>query len=165
MAKAKALPKVSVIDRRMANPFGTGSVPITLKTPGQWEVRWVYAKMRPGHLYQMTHQKGWVFVEPAELDGSPDEYGLTAKDNRLVRGDHGEEVLMKMPLEDFKRIQKAKAEYNLRELGQKQMQSAVAQATAKAHGDEAGDSVFNAFQHGEVKDSRGVDPDLEIESA
>jgi hypothetical protein len=165
MAKAKALPKVSVIDRRMANPFGTGTVPITLKTPGQWEVRWVYSKMRPGHLYQMTHQKGWVFVEPGELDGSPDEYGLTAKDNRLVRGDHGEEVLMKMPLEDFKKIQKAKAEYNLKELGQKQMQSAVAQATAKQHGDEAGEMAFNAFQHGEVKDSRGVDPDLEGESA
>lgn len=165
MAKAKALPKVSVIDRRMANPFGSGSVPITLKTPGEWEVRWVYSKLRAGRIHDMTQNKGWVFVEPAEMDGTPEEYGMVSKDNRLVRGDHGEEVLMKMPLEDFKRIQKAKAEYNLKELGQKQMQSAVAQATAKAHGDEAGDSVFNAFQHGEVKDSRGVDPDLENESA
>jgi hypothetical protein len=165
MAKAKSLPKVSIIDRRLANPFGSGSVPITLKTPGQWEIRWVYSKLRAGRVHDMTQNKGWVFVEPDEMDGSPEEFGLVAKDNRLVRGDHGEEVLMKMPRADYLKIQKAKAAYNLKELGQKQMQSAVAQTMAKAHGDEAGESAFNAFQHGEVKDSRGVDPDLESESA
>ena len=164
MAK-KALPKVSILDRRLANPFGTGSVPITLKTPGNWEIRWVYSKMRPGHIYNMTHQKGWVFVEPQELDGSPDEYGLTPKDNRLVRGDHGEEVLMKMAAEDFAKIQEAKAEYNLKQLGKKQMREAVAQAAAAKHGDEAADSVYSAFAHGDIRDSKGVDPDLETESA
>lgn len=167
MAKAaeKKLPKVSIIDRRLQNPFGAPSIPITLKTAGKWAVRWVYAKLRAGRLHDMTHNKGWVFVEPSEIDGTPDEYGLTAKDNRLVRGDHGEEVLMKMPQEDFDRIAKAKSDYNLKQLGKKQMQEAVAQATAKEHGDEAGDSVFNAFQHGDVKDSRGIDPELESESA
>jgi hypothetical protein len=45
------------------------------------------------------------------------------------------------------------------------MRDAVAQAAAKEHGDQAGDTVFDAFKHGEVKDSRGVDPDLETESA
>jgi hypothetical protein len=164
MAK-KALPKVSILDRRLKNPFGSGTVPITLKTEGQWEVRWVYAKLRPGHLYDMTNRKGWVFVEPAELDGNADEYGLTVKDNRLVRGDHGEEVLMKMPSADFAKIVKAKTDYNLQQLGKKQMRDAVAQATAKEHGDQAGDTVFDAFKFGDVKDSRGVDPDLESESA
>lgn len=162
MAKAKSLPKVSIIDRRLENPFGTGSVPITLKTPGQWEVRWVYSKLRAGRIHDMTHNKGWVFVEPGELDGTPDEYGFVSKDNRLVRGDQGEEVLMKMPLEDFQKIQRAKAEYNLKQLGKKNMQDAVAQATAKEHGSEAGDSVFNAFKYGDIKDTRG---DLEEESA
>ena len=164
MAK-KALPKVSVLDRRLENPFGTGSVPITLRTPGNWEIRWVYSKMRPGHLYNMTHQQGWVFVEPEELDGSPDEYGLTAKDKRLVRGDHGEEVLMKMPAEMFAKIRQAKETANLKQLGVKQMRDSVAQASAKAMGDQAGDTVFDAFQHGEIKDSRGIDKDLETESA
>lgn len=161
----KRLPAASVIDRRMQNPFGSGTVPITLKTPGSWECRWVYSKLRPGHLYAMTNQKGWVFVEPAELDGNPDEYGLTAKDNRLVRGDHGEEVLMKMPTEDFRRVVKAKDEFNLKQLGKKQMRDAVSQATAKEHGDQAGDTVYDAFKHGDIKDSRGVDPELETESA
>jgi hypothetical protein len=166
MAKAtKQLPKVSVLDRRLKNPFGSGTVPITLKTGGPWEVRWVYAKLRGGHLYDITHNKGWIFVEPDDIDGNADEYGLIAKDNRLVRGDHGEEVLMKMLKADFDAIQKAKAEYNLKQLGKKQMREAVSQAAAKEHGDQAGDTVYDAFQHGDVKDSRGVDPELETESA
>ena len=163
MAK-RQLPKVSVIDRRLANPFGQGTVPITLKTPGEWEIRVVYSKLRSGHLYNMVHQKGWVFVSPEEIDGSPEEYGLTAKDGRLVRGDHGEEVLMKMPYEDFKRIQKAKDAANLKGIGQKAMAEYAAQKTAQAHGSEAGDTVFNAFKHGEIRDSRGVDMELESEA-
>ena len=59
MAKTeKKLPKVSILDRRLKNPFGSGTVPITLKTPGQWEVRWVYSKLRAGHVFDMTHNKG-----------------------------------------------------------------------------------------------------------
>jgi hypothetical protein len=166
MAKAKnALPKVSVLERRLANPFGANAVPITLKTEGEWEIRWEFSKLRSGHIYNMVHNKGWEFVQPHELMGEPDEYGLIAKDNRLVRGDHSEEVLMKMPREMFRKIAQAKAEHNLKQLGKKQMQEAVSQATAKEHGDQAGDSVFNAFQHGDVVDKRGVDPDLESESA
>lgn len=160
MAK-KQLPKVSILDRRLMNPFGAGSVPITLKTPGQWEVRVVYSKLRTNRLYEMTRNMGWVFIEPDELDGSPDEYGLTVKDNRLVRGDHGEEVLMKMPKDMYDKIQKAKEAKNLTQLGTKQMRQAVAQAAAKEHGDQAGDVTYDAFKYGEIKDSRGVDPDLE----
>jgi hypothetical protein len=163
MAK-RPLPKTSVIDRRLANPFGSGTVPITLKTPGQWEIRVVYSKLRSGHLYNMTHHKGWVFVTPDEIDGTPEEYGLTVKDGRLCRGDHGEEVLMKMPLSDFRRIQKAKDAANLKGIGQKAMAEYAAQRTAVEHGSEAGDTVFNAFKHGEIKDSRGVDMELESEA-
>ena len=162
---AKKLPKVSILDRRLKNPFGSGTVPITLKTPGQWEVRWVYSKLRAGHVFDMTHNKGWVFVEPDEIDGGIDEYGFTARENRVVRGDASEEVLMKMPLEDFRKIQRAKADANLKQLKVKNMRSEVAQAAAKEMGDQAGDGVYDAFQHGEIKDSRGIDPELETESA
>ena len=163
MAKVKTLPKVSILDRRLKNPFGSGTVPITLKTPGRWEIRWVYAKLRSGHLYDMTHNKGWVFVEPDEIDGGTDEYGLTVKDNRLVRGDHGEEVLMKMPKETFDQIQLAKASANEKQLGKKQMREAVAQATSKEHGDQAGETVYDAFKYGDIVDTRG--PSDEAESA
>lgn len=157
------LPKVSILDRRLANPFGNTSVPITLRTPGEWEIRWVYSKLRPGRLYDMTHNKGWVFVQAEELHGAPDEYGLTVKDQRLVRGDHGEEVLMKMPAADFRKIQQAKAQYNERQLGKKAMQHSVAQATAQQHGSEAGDAVFDAFKHGDITDKRGPDPTIATE--
>ena len=71
-----ALPKVSVIERRLANPHGTPSIPITLKTAGEYVVRIVNADMRAGRLHEMTHTKGWTFVEPEEIDGTADEYGL-----------------------------------------------------------------------------------------
>lgn len=158
------LPKVSVLDRRLANPFGSGTVPITLKTPGRWEIRIVATKLRAGHLYAMTHQKGWTFVESDEIDGSPEEYGLVEKGGRLVRGDHGDEVLMKMPLEEYRQIQRAKNEHNLKGIGQKAMAEFAAQKTALAHGSEAGDVVFDAMQRGEIRDSRGVDAELENEA-
>lgn len=153
-AKSATLPKVSVLERRLQNPFGAPSVAVTLKTPGEWEVRWVFSKLRSGHIYQMVHHKGWAFVEPHELDGDPAEYGLVAKDNRLVRGDHGEEVLMKMPRADFLKIRQAKADANLKQLGKKQMQESAAQTATTTLGGEAGDGVFNAFKHGDVIDSR-----------
>ena len=155
MAKNKTatLPKVSILDRRLLNPFGSPSVGIVLKH-GSWEVRWVNARLRAGRLHDMTRNKGWVFVEPDELMGSIEEHGLTVKDNRLVRGDHGEEVLMKMPAEMFAQIAKAKNDFNLGQLGKKKMQDAAAQAAAMEHGSEAGDGVFNAFKHGDVIDSR-----------
>ena len=158
---AKKLPKVSILDRRLKNPFGSGSVPITLKTPGRWELRWVYSKLRSGHIFDMTHHKGWVCVEPEEIDGGADEYGFLARDNRLVRGDNGEEVLMKMPKADFDQIQRAKADANLKQLRVKNMRSEVAQSAAKDLGDRAGDGVYDAFAHGEIKDSRGEEADLE----
>jgi hypothetical protein len=160
--KAKTLPKVSILDRRLLNPFGTGSVPITLKTPGQWAIRWVLTNLRGGHLWDMTHNKGWEYVEPSEIDGVADELGLTSSDNRLVRGDAGSrEVLMKMPQDMFDQIQAAKADANMKQLKVKNMRSAVAQAAAKQMGDKAGDGVYDAFQHGEIKDSRGIAADLE----
>ncbi len=150
MAKEKkALPKVSVLDRRLANPLGAPSQPITLKTPGLWAVRIVSSTVRTGRLHDMTHNKGWLYVEPDELDGTPDELGFRAKDGRLVRGEHGEEVLMKIPQADYEAIQEAKARINLRNLGKK---DSVAQATAQKFGSEAGDTVYGASL--EVTDSR-----------
>ncbi len=153
MAK-KALPKVSILDRRKLHPFGAPSQSITLKTPGLWATRIINSKSRTGRLHDVIHNKGWVYVTPEELDGTPDELGFEAKDGRLVRGEHGEEVLVKMPQQDYDDIQNAKASLNLKNLGAKQMRDAAAQATAVAHGDQAGDRVAAQFQHLDVTDSR-----------
>lgn len=155
MAKEKkTLPKVSILERRLANPFGAPSVPIVLKTPGDWAIRWVFAKLRAGRVHEMVHAKGWEFVQPHELLGDPDEYGLVAKDNRLVRGEHGDEVLMKMPQAEYEQVAAAKRDFNLKQLGKQAMAASAAQAAATTLGDQAGEGVFNAFKHGDVIDSR-----------
>ena len=145
VAPVTALPTVSVRDRRLAHPFGVPSMAITLKTPGEWAIRIVNMHVRTGRLHDMTQKKGWTYVRPEELDGKPDEYGLKAKDGRLVRGEHGEEIIMKMPQADFERIQQAKAALNLRNLGGTQTKAAIQQETALKYGDEAGERVGNAI--------------------
>lgn len=160
---AKKLPKVSVIDRRKLHPFGSPSQPVTLKTPGLWATRIINSKSRTGRLHDVIHNKGWTYVTPEELDGTPDELGFEAKDGRLVRGEHGEEVLVKMPQQDFDAIQAAKGSLNLKNLGGKQMRDAVAQEAATAHGSQAGDAVAKQFDHIEVKDGRErveLEPDV-----
>ena len=147
---AKTLPKISVIERRLAHPFGAPSVPITLKDGQSWAIRIANDKVRTGRVHQMTGL-GWMFVEAEEIDGKPEDFGFRAVKGRLVRGEHGEEVLMKMPQADFDAIQDAKAAINIKNLGQKQTKEAVAQATAVEYGSEAGDTVF---QHIDVKDGR-----------
>lgn len=160
MAK-KALPKVSVLERRKRNPFGAPSVPITLSTPGRWAIRIINTAMKAGRYHDIVHNKGWVPVGATELDGKPDELGFRVMEDRLVRGEHGEEVLMKMPQADFDEIQKAKAEHNIKGLGQKRALEDAAQRTAAQFGDEAAETVYNSKMT--VNDSR-VAMDLEGES-
>lgn len=147
---AKKLPKISVLDRRLKHPFGAPSVPITLKDGQLWAIRVANDKVRTGRVHQMV-QMGWTFVQPDEIDGLPADFGFRAMDTRLVRGEHGDEVLMKMPQADFDAIQNAKAQINLKNLGSKQTKDAVAQATAVEYGPEAGDTVFSKI---EVTDGR-----------
>ena len=162
MAKKKALPVVSVLERRLLHPFGAPSVPITLKGGGQWATHWISAELRSGRIHQAI-KMGWEYVLPTEIDGSLEELGFDVKDNRIVQGHHGSEVLMKMPLEDYRKIQQAKAERNLTNMTGKKIKADVAQRTAAKFGDEAGESVFNSDL--EVKDSRiSIDLDGEAPS-
>lgn len=156
----KKLPKVSVLDRRLAHPFGAPSVPITLKE-GDWAIRVANDRVRTGRVHQMVNM-GWLFVEAGEIDGTPSDFGFRELDGRLVRGEHGEEVLMKMPQADYDAIQDAKARLNLKNLGAKQTRDAVAQETAVKFGSEAGDTVH---QNIEVNDSREQVELEETESA
>jgi len=159
MAKKKELPVVSVIDRRLAHPFGAPSVPITMKDGSAWATHWISADLRAGRVHQAI-KMGWAYVLPTDLDGSIEELGFDIKDNRIVQGHHGSEVLMKMPKSDFDRIQQAKSERNLTNMRGDKIKADAAQRTAQKFGDEAGDSVYNSDL--EVKDSR-VSIDLDGE--
>lgn len=153
------VPKVSVLDRRLASPFGAPSVAITLNTPGLWAIRVANTSVRAGRVHDMTANKGWTFVEASELDGRPDELGFRVQDGRLVRGERGEEVLMKMPQADFDAIVDAKARVNLRALGKK---DETAQRVAQQFGAEAGETVYNRIN---IADTRAAEPELETEDA
>lgn len=152
-----ALPKVSVIERRLAHPFGSPSVPITLKEGGPWAIRIVNQNVRAGRIGDMVHHKGWSFVSASEIDGTPEELGFRKVDDRLVRGEHGEEVLMKMPLADFNRIARAKADHNLTQMGSKQTKQFVANQTGREFGDQAATTVEKKFDDViTISDERGA---------
>jgi len=158
--ESKPLPTVNVIDRRLAHPFGSPSVAITLKEGGPWEIRIVDSQLRAGRIHEMRHVKGWEFVRPEELDGTPDEYGLREVDGRLVRGENGREVLMKMHADNYQRIVDAKTRLNEQGVSGKKLKEAAAQETAVKFGSQAGDAVYESSQM-DIKTSRGSDLELE----
>lgn len=153
----KALPHVSILERRLRNPFGEASVAVRLKE-GEWATRWFNVSVRTGRIHQ-GQQLGWTFVTPAELIGRPEDYGFEALDDRLVRGDQANrDYLMKMPKADFEQIQMAKAEKNIREMGSsKKLKEQAAQAASKVFDtDEAGDRIFES--NIELTDTRITTP-------
>lgn len=157
--KTEDLPKIDVLERRLLHPFGAPSVPITLKDGDKWAIRWVSDAVRNGRVYQVQ-QMGWTFIEPEEIAGRPADFGCKVMDNRLVRGEHGEEVLMKMPQDMYDKIQWAKAKHNIENLGGQKAKTQAAEALAKQFGSEAADTVYESNM--QVTDSR-VTMDLEGE--
>lgn len=151
MAK-KQLPKVSILDRRLAHPFGFPSEAITLKE-GRWAIRWFSESVRTGRIYQ-AQQMGWECVAPEELKGSPSDISAIAVDGRVVRGENANrEVLMKMPQADYDQIVEAKASKNLADLGSSaKTREKAANAAASKFGDRAGDTVYRSNM--EVTDHR-----------
>lgn len=152
MAKKRDLPKISVLERRKLHPFGAPGVPITLRDGGKWALRIINTKMKAGRYHEVVHAKGWVPVLPEEIDGSADEYGFAVKDGRLVRGEHSEEILMKMPQADYDEIAMAKARKNLEGMTSKKSKETAAEATAAQFGDEAAETVHRSNMT--VEDSR-----------
>lgn len=145
-------PRISVIDRRLKNPFGTPSREIPLKGEKKgWVVRTFAADPEhPNRHYDAVHRLGWTPLSEEDLAASVQSLGyVLSADGRIVRGPKGEEVLMGMPKKDFDAVQKAKSDANLRALKPKKVQEEVSQATAKEHGDEAGESTYKHFSQQE----------------
>ena len=140
-----ALPSISVLERRLQNPFGEGSPPVKLKQQG-WTLHVVNANLRPGRYHDVVRNKGWVPVEATEIDGDPMDFGFDIKDGRVVRGERGQEVLVKMPTRDYESIQMAKDAHNRKLIGRKAVKQAAIEGAAKEFGDEAGDMVKSTIE-------------------
>lgn len=139
-APKKRRPTIDVLERRAQGVgiHGTGAPPIDLREPG-WQVRWFNAAVKSDHIWAAKHQKGWEPVTPDEL-ADPDQVGGFSKspDGFVVRGERGQEVLMKMPTDYRTRIEKAKAAENIRNMDPHRQKAQVSEAAGKAMGDEAG---------------------------
>lgn len=164
MAKEKKAPKVSVLERRLENPFGSPSVEINLKGGQKWALRIINVNVRSGRVYEVIHHKGWEFVTPDELEQKPDEIGFRVMDNRVVRGEKGEEVLVKMPQSAYDQILAAKTRQNLKGISKKATLETAANMAANnpAMGDQAAETIYRSNMT--IEDSR-VSVDLEGEAA
>lgn len=141
----KTPPNIDVLERRLQNPFGEGSTPIRLKEPG-WTLHVINSSLRPGRYHDVTRNKGWVPVEAKEIDGDPLDFGFDVRDGRVVRGERGQEVLVKMPTEWAEQIAARKDELNKRHTGRKAVRQAAIDAAAKEHGDEAADLIDRTIE-------------------
>jgi hypothetical protein len=148
--------RMSVIDRRLANPFGIPSREVPLRGDKRgWVVRIFTADAeRPNRHYQAVHELGWVALTVSDLASAPEDLGfVVGTDGRIVRGTRGQDMLMAMPETDFAKVQAAKDAANRRRLGATTLRDSVAQATATAHGDQAGEQTFRHFTRKEVKET------------
>ena len=150
----RRIPRVSVLERRLQNPFGEGSSAIILKEEG-WTTHVINTKLRAGRYHDVVRNKGWVPVDPTDLEGDAETFGFDVKDGKVVRGERGEEVLVKMPTEDYRAIQMAKDAKNRAAVSPKRLKADVLTATAAEHGSEAADYLHDNIT---IKDSRGPVP-------
>lgn len=156
---AKRIPSVTV-QNRIAHPFGAPSLDIPLKSRGL-VVRVVDAQLRAGRVHEMV-QKGWTFVTPADLAGAPEDFGFTVEADRIVRGERGREVLMKMARDDYDAIQAAKAADTTRRLGGKRGKAALLDEVAAKvgdRGDEAADFLSNRLTITDTRETVSLEPD------
>lgn len=164
MAKAPATtdtdtpvpPTISVMERRLQRGvFNGASSGIPLKKPKEWVTRIVDAKQTNDRPWVMQ-EKGWVYLELADLAVSPESIGYRATpEGRIVRGEQGRDVVMKMPMADWNRLNKAKSDANIRDtFGKKQIKSAIVNGVAGSHGSQAADFVNSAVNTLDVRDSR-----------
>jgi hypothetical protein len=144
----------AIIERRLQNPFGDGSPTIELNDPGM-SVRVVNTQLRPGRYHDVVRNKGWEPVAPEELVGNAEDYGFDIKDGRVVRGERGQEVLMKMPTTDVRAVQDAKDRKNREMASPRRLKAETVALAGAEHGDEAASYVNRMTT---IKDERGPVP-------
>lgn len=125
--------------RGVDNPFGLPSVGIALKDPS-YTVRWFNGRIMTDKVWR-AKEIGWDPVRPEDL-AHPDQIGAfnVSADGHIVRGERGEEALLKIPKVVYDARQAAKTERNLRDMRDfdKEKQRMV-EATAAKFGGEAAD--------------------------
>jgi hypothetical protein len=128
---------VSVVERRLKSGaiFSASSRPIPLTDPDRWTVRVVNTHISDNRVWEMQADKGWVYATADDVAVPVTELGFREQDGRIVRGQHGAEVLMKMEREDYAAIQKAKEDANRKmTFGSKAVKDSILAAAGNAEG-------------------------------
>lgn len=148
--------QVNVIDRRLKSGsiWGNTTVPIPATEPGRWTFREVNTQISHDHLYQMIHSKQWEYASPGDLACDPGMFAFREQDGRLVKGTHGELVLMKMPSEDFSAVQKEKARVNRVSTFGSAKAAVLAAASSEPDGGRGADLLDRQLQSLTVTDTR-----------
>jgi hypothetical protein len=147
--KVRHVPRVTVLERRLQNPFGDGSPTIKLKEPG-WALH-IFDTSRPGRYHYAQREKGWEPVLPDDLDGSAEDLGFDVVNDRVVRGERGKEVLMKMPQVMYDKIAMRKAEVTSARNAPARLKADVIEQTAAQYSDQAADYLHRNVT---IKDTR-----------
>jgi hypothetical protein len=115
-APKKKYPKVDVLTRRLADPLGSATAVIRLKTPvptdvagDTWHTRWIDSSQQ-GRVFDILENKGWDQVHTSEMVDKRDVAGLAESPDGgyVTRGDKGRELLVKMPESWWRKIHEAK---------------------------------------------------------
>lgn len=159
MAKAATVdapkrPRVSILERRLQNPFGEPSAPIALRDSSR-ECRWFNAAVGADHIWR-SKRKGWDQVKPDDVVDLEQIGGYSIDTSGfIVRGERGQEVLMSMPKDDRRAIEFAKARHNTKNMGNPvATKNEIVNAASSQLGDEAADFLHRAGKvSGQVRDS------------
>lgn len=172
LERFKDFPAIDLIARRFNDPNDPGSLPILLdeedrnccinsdhqyrlkpgatvchlcKKPARiWYVRWTNTSQE--NRWSQIKSKGYVPVLISELKDEQDVADLVkaTSDKYVRRGDRGQEVLVKMPLEiynEIKLLQRARRRKDA--LSYKKLKADLAESAGQELGDEAGQSIHN----------------------
>ncbi len=148
---------VTVIERRLKSGqvFTAGSRNIPLVEPTRWTLRIANAQVRDGHLHDLIGEKGWEFAEVADLAVDPIEVGFREQDGRLVRGEKGQDVLLKMAKKDYAAVVKMKDRDNhTNTFTDKAIKQTIINAASKDLGDQGASTLDGALKSVQVTDSR-----------
>jgi hypothetical protein len=147
-------PRVDVLERAVADPFGAPSSPVELKDPAL-VTHWCNTELKGGAQLHSYTEAGWLKVRPEYLK-QPDHLTFSVSpDGYVTRGERHREILMYTTAEHNKRRMWAKTESNMKRM--RQSNDEIAQSAAQHFGSEAGDFLSaHGRGIGGIKDSREV---------
>ena len=148
---------ITVVERRLQSGtiFRSGSKPIPSNPEGQWTFREANSQISDQHVYEYRADKGWDYATAADIACEPTDVGFREMDGRLVKGDKGHLVLMKMAVSDWNQIVKAKDRQNRENTFSKaKTKSAILAAAGTELGDEGTDFLARNVNKIQITDSR-----------